>query len=292
MPSSAVCCKCAPMRETGSNLVARTEGACGSKVLLHVYDVGRLEQLGPQGVKALNKVLRPLGSGAFHCGVEVYGREWSFQFEDAGTGVFSCRPRSCESHSFSDSLLMGTTILSKTEVKMLIKVMQVEWPGDSYDGLRRNCCHFSNKLSLRLGMGPIPAWITHLASAGAAVLDTREFLDKKKESLQASLCCKRCSAWSNRQSPRIQIIGPPVSPPKSMPPHSSPLEGFTTRDDNLNAFAKNLDRLEVGGGAEDIPVLDSMGSDDARHDGYSPRSPRWSVCTRTPWCVMRSTIAL
>jgi len=270
------------MRQTSSNLDAQTEEARGSKVLLHVYDVGRLEQLGPQEVKALNRVLKLLGSGAFHCGVEVYGREWSFKAEHAGTGVCSCRPRSCESHSFSDSVLMGTTSLSKTEVKALIKVLEVEWTGRSYDSLRRNCCHFSNRLSMCLGTGPIPTWITHLASAGAAILDTGEFLEKKKESLQASLCCKFCSMRSNRQSPKIQIIGPPVSPPSSMPPHFCPLKCFTNRDDDLTAFAENLDRLEVGGGVEDIPVLDRMSCDDMRHYGCSPS---WSVCTRTPWCA-------
>lgn len=269
------------MQQRSSNLAAHTERACGSKVLLHVYDVGRLEQLGPQEVKTLNKVLRPLGSGAFHCGIEVYGREWSFKAEHAGTGVCSCRPRSCESHSFSDSLLMGTTSLSKTEVKALIKVLEVEWPGRSYDSLRRNCCHFCNRFSVCLGTGPIPAWITHLASAGAAILDTGEFLEKKKESLQASLCCKLCSVRSKRQSPKIQIIGPHVSPSSSTP-HFSSLKCFTNSDDDLNAFAENLDRLEVDGGAEDIPVLDRTSGDDVRHYGCSPS---WSVCTRTPWCA-------
>jgi len=269
------------MRQSRSNLDAHTDGACGSKVLLHVYDVGRLEQLGPQEVKALNRVLRPFGSGAFHCGVEVYGREWSFKAEHAGTGVCSCRPKSCESHSFSDSLLMGTTSLSKSEVKALIKVLEMEWPGRCYDSLRRNCCHFCNRLSVCLGTGPIPAWITHLASAGAALLDTGEFLEQKRESLQASLCCKLCSVRSKRQSPKIQIIGPPLAPPSSMPSRFSPLKCFTNSDDDLNAFTENLDRLEVGGGAEDIPVLDRISGDDVRHYGCSS----WSVCTRTPWCA-------
>jgi len=270
------------MRQTSSNLAAQTDGAGGSMlVLLHVYDVGRLDNLGPREVKALNKVLRPLGSGAFHCGVEVYGREWSFKATHAGTGVYSSRPRSCECHSFSDSLLLGTTSLSKTEVKALIKVLEVEWPGRSYDSLRRNCCHFCNRLSVCFGTGPIPAWITHLASAGAAILETGEFLEKKKQSLQASLCCKRCSVPSKRQSPKIQMIAPSLSPP-STPPDFSPFKCFTNSDDDVNVFSQNLDHLEDGDGAEDIPVLDRVHSDDADNCGCSPR---WSVCNRTPWCA-------
>mmetsp|Transcript_98499 Transcript_98499/g.195380 ORF Transcript_98499/g.195380 Transcript_98499/m.195380 type:complete len:280 (-) Transcript_98499:339-1178(-) len=271
------------MRRISGQNDAHTEGACSNKVLLHVYDVGRLEQLGPQEVKTLNKFLRPLGSGAFHCGVEVYGREWSFKAEHSGTGVCSCRPRSCESHSFSDTLFMGTTSLSKIEVKALVKVLEVEWPGRSYDSLRRNCCHFCDRLSVCLGTGPLPAWITHLASAGAAILDTGEFLEKKRESLQASLCCKLCSVRSKRQSPKIQVIGPAVSPHSTnMPPHFSPLKCFTNSNGDLTAFAENLDSLEVGGGAEDIPVVDRISGDDVRH--YSC-SPTWSACTRTPWCA-------
>jgi len=268
------------MQQTSSNLAAHTQGACGSKVLLHVYDVGQLDKLGRQEVKALNKVLRPLGSGAFHCGIEVYGREWSFKAMHFGTGAYSSQPRSCGCHSFNDSLFMGTTSLSKTDVRTLMKVLEVEWPGRSYDSLRRNCCHFCNRLSECLGTGPIPAWITHLASAGAAIVDTQEFLEKKKESLQASLCCKPCSVRSKRQTPKTQIVGPPVSPPSTTPPDFSPLKCFTN---DTNAFGQNLDHLEVGGGAEDIPVLDRMNSsDDAQHCGCSPR---WSECTRTPWCT-------
>merc|ERR1719270_1580242 len=69
-------------------------------VVLHVYDIEQLRDLGPNEVKALNQILRPFGTGAFHCGVEIFGEEYSFT---SGAGVSICRPTCCEAHSFNDS---------------------------------------------------------------------------------------------------------------------------------------------------------------------------------------------
>lgn len=134
-------------------------------VTLHVYDIGTA------GGSMLNRVLKPLGAGAFHCGVDVYGWEWSFSdisspSERAGTGVFSSRPRNCEGHSYSESVRMGKTPLSEMDVHMLISAMEKEWPVAAYDLLQRNCCHFCDELCQRLGVGKMPAWINNLATAG------------------------------------------------------------------------------------------------------------------------------
>merc|ERR1712226_1155763 len=83
-------------------------------VLLHIYDLG----IGGGGA-CLNRFLRPLGTGAFHCGVEVYGSEWAFSDTVTrleSTGVFCCPPKDCEGHTFSDSLNMGNTLCSEPEV--------------------------------------------------------------------------------------------------------------------------------------------------------------------------------
>jgi len=135
-------------------------------VTLHVYDLGRATEM-----QALNSILGVLGTGAFHCGVEVYGREWSFHYIPYGTGVFECAPTKCPAHSFRTSVDMGVTLMSEAEVTQLIRQMRKEWPGTCYDVLRRNCCHSCNDLCIRLGVGPIPGWTISLAGAGATVKD-------------------------------------------------------------------------------------------------------------------------
>merc|ERR1719382_1361532 len=107
----------------------------------------------------MNKVLGAVGTGAFHAGVEVCGREWSFGATDDGdTGVFSCRPRGCDAHSYLKALPMGSTAMSERQVYAVIDRLAAEWQGEDYDLLRCNCCHFSDKLLRELGVGGAPRW--------------------------------------------------------------------------------------------------------------------------------------
>lgn len=152
-------------------------------VTLNVYDVGINSNLG-----MLNKLLRPMGSGAFHCGVEIMGWEWFFTDivdpeKRRGTGVFQCLPQSCPGHAYSESVAMGQAFTSEDELYQLIKLLEYEWPCREYDTLTHNCCHFANEFCQRLGLGGIPAWIMHLAGVGAAT-----------ENVTDTTCC-RMVAW-------------------------------------------------------------------------------------------------
>jgi len=133
-------------------------------VVLHIYDVGSAKAL-----SSLNSGLRVVGTGAFHGAVEVYGAEWSYGYCDEGPGVFDCPPKGCTAHSYRESVPMGQTSMSETEVKLLLKQLEGEWPGEEYDLLRRNCCVFSDEFCKRLGVGAIPGWVTNLAGAGATL---------------------------------------------------------------------------------------------------------------------------
>lgn len=138
-------------------------------VMLHVYDLGTHRE-----VQAMNAVLSRFGTGAFHCGVEVYGREWSFQFTNKGTGVFQCAPKGCKHHTFRQSIAMGSTNMTEDEVDQLIGRLQKGWPARGYEVLTRNCCHCCDEMCISLGVGPIPVWTTNLASAGATVRSVYE----------------------------------------------------------------------------------------------------------------------
>lgn len=142
---------------------ASSPGA-GASVTLHIYDVA-----GSDIVSGINKLLYPMGTGAFHAGVEVHGAEWSFGYTEEGSGVFSCAPKGCEMHKYRESLPMGRTPLSAGQVEQLIRRLSSEWPGVDYDLLRRNCCTFSDELCVQLGVGHVPKWVTNLAGAGATL---------------------------------------------------------------------------------------------------------------------------
>jgi len=135
-----------------------------SPVTLQVYDVGTRDK-----THTLNQFLGKFGTGVFHCGVEVYGREWSFQMTKGGTGIFNCQPMACESHTFRESVPMGSTKLTDAEVFRLVEHMRKDWSGKSYDILERNCCHACQELCTRLGVGSIPWRVMNLAGAGATV---------------------------------------------------------------------------------------------------------------------------
>jgi len=133
---------------------------------LHIYDV-TTDDL----ISKVNRYLQPMGTGAFHGAVEVYGLEWSYGFVEQGTGVFRCSPMQCSAHRYRESVNMGATNLSEQDVEKLLQQLMCDWPGTDYDLLRHNCCHFCDELSCRLGVGNIPAWVTNLAAAGATLQD-------------------------------------------------------------------------------------------------------------------------
>lgn len=57
-----------------------------TKVYLNVYELESFE--------GANKYLVPLGFGAYHSGVEIFGREYSFGYGDTSeSGIFSIEPK-------------------------------------------------------------------------------------------------------------------------------------------------------------------------------------------------------
>lgn len=143
----------------------------GTPVKLHIYDVSRLECIRRLN-QALAHQLSPLKfGGIFHAGVEVNGKEWSFGYSDDPEipGVGGTAPRQHEFHRFRQTLILPCTQLSTEEIEKILEKLLEEYPGPDYDLLRRNCCHFADDLSRRLGCGPIPRWVYRLALIGAKI---------------------------------------------------------------------------------------------------------------------------
>mmetsp|Transcript_51124 Transcript_51124/g.165504 ORF Transcript_51124/g.165504 Transcript_51124/m.165504 type:complete len:345 (+) Transcript_51124:67-1101(+) len=133
-------------------------------VVLNVYDMGAGD-----AAKAMNEVFRPVGIGAYHGAVEVYGREWSYGFTEEGEGLFSCEPRCTTQHRFREAVPLGPTSLSRREVAQVLR--QLEWPGQEYDMLRKNCCHWCEEFCRHLGVKNPPPWVNTLATEVAKIDD-------------------------------------------------------------------------------------------------------------------------
>jgi len=105
--------------------------------------------------------------GAFHVGVEVYGREWSYGW-GKGTGVACSMPRIHPKHRFRCTVTLERTHLSDGDVAAIIGELVEMWPGEEYDWLHRNCCTFANAFTEALGVGRIPGWIDRFARGASA----------------------------------------------------------------------------------------------------------------------------
>ncbi|KAI4838764.1 PPPDE peptidase [Plasmodium brasilianum] len=117
-----------------------------SMVYLNIYDLDAVS-------KVVNTVARSVGAGAFHAGVEVYGYEYSFGGKDILNRRF-------QTHSTDDILVK--TPLTKEEVDLLVEVMKLQWIGDTYDILSRNCLNYADYFCNLLDVGSIPDWVMSL----------------------------------------------------------------------------------------------------------------------------------
>mmetsp|Transcript_10479 Transcript_10479/g.27560 ORF Transcript_10479/g.27560 Transcript_10479/m.27560 type:complete len:332 (-) Transcript_10479:7-1002(-) len=141
--------------------VKNAQSAARGRVVVRVYDLG--QTIITRGYNAIAH-----SYGAFHSGVEVYGKEWSFGMtpDTVSTGISWNPPGECENHSFREMISMGWTRYSEEQVMAIIEELHVEWKGNSYDLLTKNCHHFSEAFCARLGVTAcMPAWVNKLASS-------------------------------------------------------------------------------------------------------------------------------
>jgi len=138
-------------------------------VFLHIYDVSQED-----GVHKLNGWLAAKHSpikfgGVFHAGVEVNGLEWSYGMSlcESMPGISCVEPRTHPAHRYRQTVQLRNTKCSAEEIAELLSQVIEDYPGDDYDLLRRNCCHFADDFCRRLGAGRIPGWVHRLARVGA-----------------------------------------------------------------------------------------------------------------------------
>ncbi|VEV57659.1 PPPDE peptidase, putative [Plasmodium vinckei vinckei] len=86
---------------TNSSFTIPKPDVNSSVVYLNIYDLDPVS-------KVVNSVVKSIGTGVFHAGVEVYGFEYSFGYIPGGeTGVMKTQPRYHPHHVYRESIPMG-----------------------------------------------------------------------------------------------------------------------------------------------------------------------------------------
>lgn len=137
-------------------------------VWIHVYDID------PYTGWLNRAFLKNAHLGLFHCGVEAWSVEWSFQYfedawdDDVTSGVLECIPRHMDGgYIYRESIFMGTTPLSPEAVDDIVEEMQQKWPASTYHITKRNCITFAQELVSKLVVEkPFPEWISGLPRTG------------------------------------------------------------------------------------------------------------------------------
>lgn len=102
----------------------------------------------------------------------VHGVEYAFGAHDYPTsGVFEVEPHHCPGFKFRKSILMGTTCLDPRQVREFVEVQSVNYNGDSYHLIVKNCNHFCEDIICKLTGNSIPKWVNRLARIGMYLLD-------------------------------------------------------------------------------------------------------------------------
>ncbi|SBS87571.1 PPPDE peptidase, putative [Plasmodium ovale curtisi] len=131
-----------------------------SMVYLNIYDLDAVS-------KVVNTVARSVGAGetsntkdttefsctpmcAFHAGVEMEKLASQKQARDITHITCTVKVYQCK------------TPLTKEEVDMLVEVMKLQWIGDTYDILSRNCLNYADYFCNLLDVGSIPDWVMSL----------------------------------------------------------------------------------------------------------------------------------
>jgi hypothetical protein len=118
---------------------------------------------------AVNTYVYPVGLGAYHTGVEVYGREYAYGCHPYSySGIYDMEPRQADEIAgqqvrFREAIQIGHTHFSSEEVKELVVLLGRDYNGCDYSILHRNCNHFSSNFCQRLCGATPPRWINRLA---------------------------------------------------------------------------------------------------------------------------------
>ncbi|XP_014247995.1 desumoylating isopeptidase 2 isoform X2 [Cimex lectularius] len=126
-------------------------------IILNVYDM-----------YWTNDYTTSIGLGVYHSGVEVYGQEYTYGgHPHSFPGIFPISPRKAselgDQYKFRQSVLIGYTDFTESDVKRIIDELGKEFRGNQYHLMHKNCNHFSCAFTKILCEEEIPSWVNRLA---------------------------------------------------------------------------------------------------------------------------------
>jgi hypothetical protein len=138
------------------------------EVLLHVYNMTKVSG----GV--FSGLLSTLGMGMYHVGVQVYGKEWTFNPRGGkyAGGVVMQEPGMHPMYSHYEAVSLGCTTLSEAETRAALHQLEKDWGIESHDEFRRNSVTFAEELCSELRVRPPPAYVSALTRGCLAKLFT------------------------------------------------------------------------------------------------------------------------
>jgi len=152
--------------ENSSKSTTGSDAKNANDVLVHVYHCD------PYTGFLNTAVLERAEIGIYHAGIEVYGEEWSFQyFEDTWddpsvSGLIRCAPRRMTQFEYQETLNLGPTTRSRSEVDTLLRDLHGKWPACSYHLTHNNCLTFAEQLvELLQPPEPFPAKLKGILEA-------------------------------------------------------------------------------------------------------------------------------
>ncbi|XP_038977348.1 deSI-like protein At4g17486 isoform X3 [Phoenix dactylifera] len=152
-------------------------------VYLNVYDL-----------TPMNGYVYWAGLGIYHTGVEVHGVEYAFGAHDYPTsGVFEVEPRQCPGFRFRKSIFMGTTCLDPMQVREFMELHSVNYNGNTYHLIVKNCNHFCKDICYKLTGNRIPKWVNRLARIDS------QAEDGEKRRLRSAFSCLSSISMRQRQ---------------------------------------------------------------------------------------------
>jgi hypothetical protein len=139
-------------------------------VLCYVISLWKVSML--LHLTAYQVFLKIIVSEVFYCFTvwfAVHGVEYAFGAHDFSTsGVFEVEPRQCPGFRFRKSILLGTTCLDPIQVRQFMELQSVNYNGDTYHLITKNCNHFCKDMCYKLTGNKIPKWVNRLARIGDA----------------------------------------------------------------------------------------------------------------------------
>lgn len=102
--------------------------------------------------------------------VSVHGVEYAFGAHDfPSSGVFEVEPRQCPGFKFRKSIFIGTTRLDPLQLRQYMELQSLNYNGDSYHLITKNCNHFCKDICFKLTGNTIPRWVNRLAQIGTVL---------------------------------------------------------------------------------------------------------------------------